>query len=104
MEEKGITAQERMWKVMRGLRRFTTEDIVQLAEVSWNFANRYCRALRYIGYLREDGRQKLTPGRGKKQIVYRLVKDTGPKAPTIRAVCEVRDPNTGEKFCTEESF
>lgn len=103
MGERNIIGQERMWRVMRAMRRFTAEDLVQLAEVSWNFANRYCRALRYIGYLREDGTTEPV-GRGRGQKIYRLVKDTGPGAPLIRAVCEVRDPNTGEKFCTEESY
>lgn len=103
MGERNITGQERMWKVMRAMRRFTAVDLVQLAEVSWNFANRYCRALRYVGYLREDGIEK-GPGRGRGLKRYVLVKDTGPKAPVIRPVCEVRDPNTGEKFCTEESY
>jgi len=96
------TGQERMWKVMRAMRRFTAADLVQLAEVSWNFANRYCRALRYVGYLREDGEIRQETGRPQK--IYRLVKDTGVKAPVIRPVCEVRDSNTGEKFCTEESY
>jgi len=102
MDRKTTTGQEKMWKVMRAMKRFTTMDLVLLVEVSWSLANRYCRALRHAGYLREDG--KARQGVGRPQNIFRLVKDTGPKAPVIRPVCEVMDPNTGEKFCTEERY
>ena len=104
MRQRKITGQEKMWKIIRAMKRVTAADLVQLAEVSWSFACRYLRALRYVGYLREEGTKKMYPGAGKGQKVYVLVKDTGPKAPRIRPVCELRDPNTGERFCTQENY
>jgi predicted ArsR family transcriptional regulator len=102
MGKREINGQERMWKVMRAMRSFTAEDLVQLAEVSLNFAHRYCRVLKSIGYLREE--KEIREGRGRPKKVYKLIKNTGAKALKISrrgTETKVVDPNRQETVYTE---
>ena len=98
---------DRLWTSMRLRRIFTLRDIVADAEAgekdAENDAGRYVRILSSAGYVRtEPGREPGTkPGsNGFKR--FRLVKDTGPRAPLHRSkVGLIHDFNTGEDVpCT----
>jgi len=105
--ERKLTGRERMWKVMRYMRRFTVGDIIQMAEVSKRTAFRFISVLEAVGYIREEAKVKIGEGRGRRTRVFRLVKDTGPKALKMskkdgKAI--LKDLNTGEEFVTEVKY
>lgn len=89
--------EDNMWTAMRKLRSFspstiashaTTEDIaVTLAE-----ASAYCQVLLAAEYLAVTRRAAPTI---KREAIYRLANETGPKAPVPARVRAIRDPNTG---------
>lgn len=81
----------RAWASMRILRRFTARDICTTAEISIDYVRRYLMALKANGYTRQVARED-------GYYVYQLVRNTGPKAPTLTKVIVLRDPNTGEEF------
>lgn len=91
----------RAWWVMREQRRFTLPGLLAIVgdarqrDAASNL-RKYLQALTRAGYLVEDGREPpacLTDPGVKR---YRLVKNTGPKAPVWRASRKaVFDPNTG---------
>lgn len=84
-----MNIQEKIWKVIRGLGSFTVEDVVTLTEVKSSAVSAYLSLLHKTGYLRLEDKRK-TP-RGRSQYVFRLVKNTGPKAPLQRRC--MYDPN-----------
>ncbi len=87
-----MTAQEKIWKIIRGLGEFTTEDVVVLTELQWATVSVYLSTIHKAGYLRITGK------RGH-QAVYRIIKNTGPKAP-IQRRC-LYDPNTKKMIYIE---
>lgn len=92
------TAQERIWRVMRKMSgAFDVGDVVMYAncpelEVTERDAQEYCGMLCRSGYLRVL--RKAVPG--KTRAVYRLIKDTGPRAPRERRIRVIWDDNLGE--------
>lgn len=91
------TAQNRMWRAMKVLREFSTRDLVVHASlpdstIADTTASIYCRWLEAGGYLVAAD---IKPSR------YRLVKNTGAKAPQILRIKQLYDPNTGKVVATE---
>lgn len=87
-------ATEQMWTVMRKSGQgFTPTDLVaQIAvEASIEAARAYCHALLSAGYLRCA--LKAVPKR--REAVYRLVESTGVKAPRLKRLRCMVDPNSG---------
>jgi len=85
----------RAWQAMRSLRVFDLGQLMSVAEVArWNAA-KFVRALARTGYLREVAPSN--PARGI-FATFRLVRDSGPRAPVVRQIGEVFDPNTGHVY------
>lgn len=86
---------ENMWRTMRHLSDFTPADIQMHActpdaPVSAEDAQAYCRAMMRAGYLRV-----LRPAQpGRAPALYKLARNTGPRAPVERRVRAIWDPNT----------
>ncbi len=85
-------AQQVMWRAMRVLREFGARDLVANAAmagitIKLTTATQYCNWLARGGYLQAP-RKRSAP--------YRLVRDTGPKAPQVLQVKQLYDPNTGK--------
>lgn len=83
-----------MWTAMRGLGSFTPVDLAAHAsteevQVTLDAARAYARALARGGYLRIV--RKAIPG--KREAIYRLVRNTGPLAPRERRVTLLYDAN-----------
>jgi hypothetical protein len=87
-----MTLQEKIWKVIRGLNsEFTVEEVAILVEGDSKYVGVYISTLVHAGYIRKTGRRR----EGKRsQPLYRLIKNTGPKAPKIRRY--VYDPNLNQ--------
>jgi hypothetical protein len=89
-----------MWRAMRspGLRHgFTPTDLACHAnaggvEVSVEKARAYCRRLLGSGHLKV--RQTAIPGR--REAIYQLIEDSGPRPPKPVRLAGILDPNTGE--------
>lgn len=86
-----------MWRTMRSLRSFTPTDVMAHShtpefEVALGTAQEYCQMLARSGHLRVM--TKALPGR--REAIYRLVRDTGPRPPRERRVRAVWDENLGE--------
>lgn len=89
------TPEDNMWTAMRGLRSFTPTDLAAHANtetvaVTVDEAQVYCRALLAAGHL--GVARKAVPG--KREAIYRLARNTGPKAPREKRVRAVIDDNT----------
>lgn len=88
-----MTAQDKIWRVIRGLgQEFTVEDVMVLVHERYSTVSVYVSVLRKAGYLRKTGSRRSPNGGG--QSLYRLIKNTGPKAPMQRRC--LYDPNTDE--------
>jgi len=88
-----MTGQEKIWKVIRGLNsEFTVDDLMVLTEEGRSTVSVYVARLHRAGYLRKTGIRRMERGRG--QNLYRLIRNTGPRAPMQRRC--LYDPNTGE--------
>lgn len=88
------TAQGNMWRAMRGLGSFTPTDLAAHSntpdvKVSVEDARAYCQMLVRSEHLRIQ--RKALPGR--REAIYRLVRNTGPHAPAERRVRAVWDEN-----------
>lgn len=88
---------QNLWNSMRGLKAFTPTDLAAhsttpTVEVSVEAAQGYCQALFRAGYLRVD--RKAIPGR--REAIYRLVRNSGPRPPRERRVRAVWDENLEE--------
>ena len=84
-----------LWRAMKRQKSFDFRDLALAAhtddvKVSPQTAKSYCLYLARAGYL-----QLLSGVPRHKASRYRLVKDTGPKAPVIQRVKHVYDPNLG---------
>lgn len=93
----------RLWQAARGLKTFSATDLaahasVEDAPVTREEAHAYCRMLLSVGYVRvrQKARAGVRPAR------YKLVRDTGPRAPLKRRVTVFIDPNTDERILPEE--
>jgi hypothetical protein len=83
-----------MWTAMRGLATFSPVDISAQAsteeiEVTVLRAREYCRTLLRHNYLKVV--RKAVPG--KREPVYRLIRNTGPVAPREKRVTVLEDVN-----------
>ncbi len=92
---KARSPEQNMWTAMRQLKSFSPRDLAAQAateetEVTLEVAQDYCRALLGAGYLAVA--RKAVPG--KTAAIYRLVKNTGPRAPKEKRVRAVVDANT----------
>ena len=74
--EQASRAREKIWKVIRSLPEFTFDQVSLLSEEK---ASTYLSHLYSAGYLRQAG--KRTEADGRRRVVWRLVRNTGPKAP-----------------------
>lgn len=88
---------QNIWTAMRGLKSFSPTDLAAHAttdavEVTPEVARSYCQALLTAKYLKVE--RKAAPGR--REAIYRLVRDTGPRPPRQRRVRAVWDDNLGE--------
>ncbi|MEZ5648655.1 MAG: hypothetical protein R3E60_06955 [Alphaproteobacteria bacterium] len=89
-------SQDRMWRSMKMLKKFTAHDLainasLPKAIVPTITAVSYIKHLLKAEYLRV-----LEPRYGSKGAIYQLVKFTGPKAPMVQRTNWVWDPNTKE--------
>jgi len=82
-----MTAQEKIWKVIRGLGEFTVDDVVILTGLQRTTVSVYLSTIHKAGYLRISAKKGY-------YAVYRIVRNTGAKAPLQRRC--VYDPNTKE--------
>lgn len=92
---KARSPEQNMWTAMRQLKSFSPRDLAAQAtteetEVTLETAQDYCRSLLGAGYL--GVARKAVPG--KTEAIYRLVKNTGPRAPREKRVRAVVDDNT----------
>lgn len=84
-----------MWRAMRAFRApFTAVDIAahsttDTIAVGPDDARAFCQMLLRSGYLRV----LRTAVPGKREAIYRLIRDTGPKPPRERRVRAIWDPN-----------
>lgn len=92
-----------MWRSMRMLTEFSPQDLAlhsttKTTEVTLNTAKSYCMMLMKAGYFRvlQKAKPPHTPAK------YRLINNTGPKAPQIQRVKQVFDPNLNEVTYTPE--
>ena len=90
------TPEGNMWRAMRTLRQFSPVDIAAHAnaggvEVTVEKARAYCRQLLASTHLKV--RETAIPGR--REAIYQIVEDTGPRAPRPVRLAGVLDPNTG---------
>ncbi len=91
------SAQGNMWRAMRSCRSFCPTDLAMLAsndmvKVTVEDATAYCQMLNRANYLRVE-RKAVPPAR---EAIYRLIRNTGPGAPTLRRIRAVVDPNLNE--------
>lgn len=93
------TPEGNMWRVMRHLKTFTSTDVAAHAnaggiEVTEFKARRYCHRLLEVDYLRV----RTTAIPGKREAVYAMILDTGPRAPVTARLQGILDPNTDTFF------
>ncbi len=79
----------KIWEAIRGLGKFTAFDVCQISGANYPNVKRYLITLEHAGYVKVIGKS------GKWKI-YRLIKNTGPKAPVQKDIRFLWDPNTGE--------
>ena len=79
MIRQSFTGTEKMWRVVRIMRQFTTADLRMRAEVDRQEAINFCRALVRHGYVSCAGKFR-TAVRGRMPR-YVLVNDPGPAMP-----------------------
>ena len=83
----------KVWAAMRGLKSFTLAELFTITETrnDINF-RQWLDALLMAGYVKADGKRDREP-------LYRVAKNTGPKAPESVEIRLVYDPNTEDYFC-----
>jgi len=86
-------ATQRMWSTIRNRKIFNLPDLHALSSttqhpVARSAAMQYLKYLEYAGYVRKVEGTELA------RATYRLVNNTGPKAPMVQRIHQVWDPNT----------
>ena len=89
-------ARDRAWQSMRILRTFTQPDLAATAEIGMANVKKYVNGLVKSGYLRVV--RERDSGRKGGHAVYRLVRDTGPKAPRLQSDGNTYDPNEHQVY------
>ena len=84
---------QRMWNTIRKRKVFNLSDLRALSSttqhpVARSAAMMYLKYLEYAGYVRKIEGTQLA------KATYRLINDSGPKAPVIQRIRQVWDPNT----------
>lgn len=92
---KARSPEQNMWTAMRQLKSFSPRDLAAQAtteetEVTLDAAQDYCRALLGAKYLAVAKKAQS----GKSPAIYRLMRNTGPRAPREKRVRAVVDANT----------
>lgn len=93
------TLSQRTWTAMRHLKRYTGDDLVEMAAREENTGaaqsvRRYNRGLLRAGYVAQLPRRVRRPGEGSPGLIqYSLVRDTGEIAPSIKSDGSVVDHN-----------
>jgi hypothetical protein len=92
------TPQGNMWRAMQMLASFSPTDVAAHSHVpeagvavSHEDATAYCQALCRADYLRVV--RKAIPG--KREAIYRLIRNTGPRPPVMRRIRALIDQNEG---------
>jgi hypothetical protein len=96
--------QEQMWRAMRMMQGdWNSQDLAVAASTDDVTINEQ-EAARYIGHLFGAAYLQMTAKNNgpKSKARYRLVKNTGPKAPMIQRLKTVFDPNLGQVVWQEE--
>lgn len=84
---------DKPWRLMRGLRQFTINELMTLAEsAETKEFKAWFSLLLLAGYVKPAGK---TDG----EDAYRLIKNTGPKAPEPMEIKLVYDPNVRDYWC-----
>jgi len=90
LREAKNDVRDKVWKVIRGLvGGFSYDEVTMLTEAPYQSVSKYLIQLYHAGYIRPAGKREEADGR--KKVVWRLVKNTGPKAP-VPCRC-LYDPN-----------
>lgn len=89
-------ARDRAWQSMRHLHLFTVGDIVSTAEMGMDNAKKYIRGLKEAGYLITV--KEKSNGHKNGLAVYRLIRNTGPKAPRLQSNNKTFDPNEHKTY------
>lgn len=76
---------------MRVMRRFSMPDLISTAEITKSNIKKYVGGLRRAAYIVID-RPRISGKKGGFEI-YRLIRDTGPKAPRLQSDGNTYDPN-----------
>ncbi len=84
-------ARDRAWQSMRILVRFTLPDLMTTADIGQYNARKYVTGLRRSKYLAIA--KARNEGRKGGHEVYRLIRNTGPKAPRLQTDGRTYDPN-----------
>lgn len=87
------TAAQLLWRSIRILKTFTCRELQAAAElpnrpIALNTARHYVAALAEVGML------SAPPSRAPTEWTYRLLRDVGPKAPSVSSASIVFDPNS----------
>lgn len=98
LDKRARSPEDNLWLAMRRLRNFSPTDLAahantETVEVPVQKASDYCRALLAAGYLRVT--RRAAPAM-KREAIYALARDTGPRPPREKRVRAVYDPNTEE--------
>ncbi len=83
---------QKIWNYMRRNRHFTMSDIGMIVTCSRDYLKDTVRRLELAGYVK-----KVSTERESMRVTYRMVRNTGVKAPQLSAKRAV-DNNTGETF------
>lgn len=84
---------QRMWATIRNRKVFNLADLHALSSTTQHPVARSA-AMQYLKYLEYAGYVKKIEGTEIARATYRLVSNTGPKAPVVQRVKQVWDPNT----------
>ena len=87
---------DRMWRVVRGLNKCGDEvsiaSVAQLSKADRHYCGEYLRRLARVGILRAKRTE------GKKELVYVLAIDPGPKTPRIQSKRQLSKGRDGSGF------
>lgn len=92
MKRCALSVRQRTWQAMRSLRSFDLGQLMSVSAIERSNGTKFVRALWRAGYLRMEG--EANPSRGTFRS-WRLVRDSGPRAPVLRNNGDVFDANTG---------
>ncbi|MEJ1358304.1 MAG: hypothetical protein RPU42_14450 [Candidatus Sedimenticola sp. (ex Thyasira tokunagai)] len=84
-------ARDRAWQSMRILPHFSVPELMATAEIGNENARKYIKGLLQSGYL-VIARKKQNGRKGGHEA-YRLIRNTGPRAPRLQTDGNTYDPN-----------